>query len=393
MVIKPASVVMRGFFLTVCCLVIHGNGMAQNNPGELLKKDLLNIPARMSPKVYSALLLNVGAYQESVWAVGERGILLSSQDAGKTLRQAKVPVAVNLTAVRAVDDKQVWAVGHDGVVLGSQNAGADWQLIFDGRQANKLLLADVKDREQKFKAIADAAAPAKKKDAQAIWDKALRCLEDSEAGVRFGPSRPLLDVYFRNQNEGVVVGAYGQIFRTRDAGKTWESLVARIDNFDSLHYNSVQGDSKDRLVMVGEQGKVYLSSDFGDTWTISDTKYRGHLYGSVINKTADGLWSVIAYGFAGNVFDLTSTSGKKESLEVRGTKVQGTESLTGAAKWADGSIILLDQAGALYKRSVNDSTWTTIGQAPSGLYTGLTITASQQLIASSKGGLKQLLLK
>ncbi len=56
---------------------------------------------------------------------GERGIVLLSDDAGVSWRQAKVPVSVSLTAVQFVDAEQGWAVGHLGVVLHTQDGGGN----------------------------------------------------------------------------------------------------------------------------------------------------------------------------------------------------------------------------------------------------------------------------
>lgn len=71
-------------------------------------------------------------------AVGERGVVLLSDDEGRHWRQASVPVSVTLTSLAFVDDKIGWAVGHGGVVLHSIDAGATWSKQIDGAGLAKI---------------------------------------------------------------------------------------------------------------------------------------------------------------------------------------------------------------------------------------------------------------
>src|SRR5213593_949007 len=67
------------------------------------------LPVAMAAK---SMLLGAAQAGERLVAVGERGIVVLSEDAGRTWRQARVPVSVTLTAVRFVDAKQGFVVGH-----------------------------------------------------------------------------------------------------------------------------------------------------------------------------------------------------------------------------------------------------------------------------------------
>src|SRR5881392_2872753 len=66
-------------------------------------------------------------------AVGERGIVIFSDDHGGRWQQAKVPVSVTLCAVRFIDKRQGWVVGHAGVVLATRDGGSSWSKQLDGR--------------------------------------------------------------------------------------------------------------------------------------------------------------------------------------------------------------------------------------------------------------------
>ena len=50
-------------------------------------------------------------------------------------------------------------------------------------------------------------------------------LENLQADLEIGPVNPFLDVWFENENNGFVVGAYGMFLRTTDGGKTWKTQL------------------------------------------------------------------------------------------------------------------------------------------------------------------------
>ena len=102
--------------------------------------DVLDLPARVSALAINSPLSGMARAGERVIAVGQRGHILFSDDAGKHWQQAAVPVSADLTAVNFPTTTQGWAVGNDGVVLHSSDAGATWQKQLDGRQIGALLV-------------------------------------------------------------------------------------------------------------------------------------------------------------------------------------------------------------------------------------------------------------
>ncbi|WP_220476874.1 WD40/YVTN/BNR-like repeat-containing protein [Massilia cavernae] len=79
-----------------------------------------------------------------VVAVGERGLVVLSDDAGASWRQARaVPVSTTLTAVSFRSAQLGWAVGHGGVVLHTRDGGDTWT-----RQADGASLARARCRPQ-----------------------------------------------------------------------------------------------------------------------------------------------------------------------------------------------------------------------------------------------------
>jgi len=260
--------------------------------------DLLSVPALQSEKAAHALLLGVATTGGRLVAVGERGIVVTSDDQGQTWRQALVPVSVSLTAVHFESPTLGWAVGHDGVVLKTEDGGQVWSKLLDGNQANSLVLADLKARIAELEgAVAEASGDDLDRLQVELETRQFR-LEDAEAGASFGPARPLLALWFKDEHLGFVLGAFGQIFRTDDGGKTWVSLTGALMNPDSLHLNSIARLANGTLAVVGERGTIWFSGDEGASWRTSEVGYDGHLYGVV----QAGQGALLAFGFAGNIF-------------------------------------------------------------------------------------------
>ncbi len=290
-----------------------------------LAKDPLDLAARQSARAPTSLLVGMAAAGERIVAVGERGIVVRSDAHGANWSQAKVPVSVMLTAVSFFDASHGWAVGHDGVILSSTDGGASWLRRFDGNASNRLMLDDA----------TAALAAARSKGGKSLED-AGNALGDIEATAKFGPSRPLLGLWFRNQQLGYAVGAYGQAFRTDDGGLQWQSMGRALSNPEGLHYNAIGGGPDGQLAIAGEAGRVFRSGDNGVSWKTEETGYQGHLYGVIYVGKA-----LLVYGFGGHIF--RSDNG---GPWARITKVSD-KSLVGGAPQDDGTLLLAAQDGSL----------------------------------------------
>ena len=299
-------------------------------------RDPLQTPARMSARAPKAMLTAMALAGQRTVAVGERGIILVRDGGDKAAwQQAKVPVSVTLTDVTFANGRDGWAVGHDGVILSTNDGGAQWTLRFDGNQANALMLADAKAALAKAQAAGTGGAAAGADGALADAENALA---DIEAAAKFGPSRPLLGVWFRDAKTGYAVGAYGQAFRTTDGGANWHSMGAGLPNPEGLHYNAIAGGPGRMLAIAGEGGYVYRSLDGGDKWQRIETGYSGQLYGVMFTGRA-----MLAYGFGGHVF--RSEDG---GATWRETPAVTKKSLVGGTMQGS-SIVLAAQDGALLR--------------------------------------------
>ena len=265
---------------------------------------------------------------ERIVAIGERGLIVLSDDQGKTWRQARqVPVSVSLTALSFVDAQRGWAVGHGGVVLHTTDGGETWT-----RQADGVALARA------------ALAEAEQLAAQRPGDPAAeRALADARRLVDDGADKPLLDVRFVDSQRGWVVGAYNLFFETVDGGATWRSVSARLDNPRALHLNAlaVRGQT---LFIAGEQGVLYRSIDAGQTFESLASPYKG----SWFSVALEGEGAVTVGGLRGNAF--RSADGGASWSAVEGLP---PVSIVSAVAWADGGVLLSNQAGQFFVARAN----------------------------------------
>jgi photosystem II stability/assembly factor-like uncharacterized protein len=205
-------------------------------------------------------------------AVGERGLVLLSDDDGRQWRQVPVPVSAGLTAVTFVDARHGWIVGHGGVVLVTHDGGESWAQQLDGLRIAALMM----------------------KDAEAAGDT--KAMAEAKRLIADGADKPLLDVLFRDALHGIVVGAYNLALATSDGGATWQPLSRALDNPKGLHLYAAR-QRGDEVLLAGEQGLVLRSTDGGRRFARLATPYRG----SFFTVALDGGEDIVVAGLRGNV--------------------------------------------------------------------------------------------
>lgn len=180
-----------------------------------------------------------------VVAVGEQGIVLTSDDLGQSWQQAAIDQrrGSSLTGIARLSAERLVAVGHDGWILRSEDGGHHWQ---ESRIDNEL-------------------------------------------------AEPLLGVWAGDAEHVMAYGSYGKYFVSADGGRSWQARELPVDGY---HLNGMDGGSDGRLMLVGEQGTVLRSADGGQNWERLPGFYNGSLFG-VVRLSAER-W--LAYGMRGHVF-------------------------------------------------------------------------------------------
>lgn len=247
-------------------------------------RDVLDTPAAASPLAAKGLVNGLARAGERVVAVGQRGHILWSDDAGQTWQQAQVPVSSDLVAVHFASASKGWAVGHDGVILHSADGGRSWQRQRDGRPD----AADV----------------------------------------------PLLDVWFQDEARGYAVGAFGLLLETADGGRTWTSAQDGSDNPKKMHLYAVRGIAGD-LWIAGEQGLLLKLDRASGRYVAVALPYPGTLFGIAGNERA-----LVVHGLRGTVLRSADRGASWQAVPT-GLQV----GITAAAVDARGTLLLASQAG------------------------------------------------
>jgi photosystem II stability/assembly factor-like uncharacterized protein len=343
------------------------------------KNDLLLRPATLTKNLSRHVYMDIERAGSRVVAVGEMGAIVYSDDQGLSWQQAEVPTSVMLTAVYFPTEKKGWAVGHDGVVLHSSDGGQSWQKQLDGNLVNKLVLEATKNvyatLEQR---VVTATADDERADLERDLEEVSFLLGDAEYAMNEGPTKPFFDVWFANEQEGLIVGAFGMIFRTEDGGENWVAKNSAIDNPDGFHYYGL-AETKTALLLVGEAGIMYRSYDQGNSWEALESPYEGPMFGIGANPAGD---KAVAVGLRGKIVVMKENG---DSLDLRETVIP--VALNAVIVSDGGSWFLTGLAGQLLRQEEENNEFVPLGVRFPGCMS-IVETDGMSLILAGLGGLK-----
>ncbi|WP_248916900.1 WD40/YVTN/BNR-like repeat-containing protein [Pseudomonas moorei] len=320
--------------------------------------DVLDQPAQSSKLADRSPLLDLAQAGKRLIAVGQRGHILYSDDQGIHWTQARVPVSTDLNAVQFATEQQGWAVGHDGVVLHSRDGGSSWEKQLDGRQLGRLM-------QQYYSARSESEQ----------WQELSKRIETE------GADKPFLDLWFSDELNGFVVGAFNLIFRTRDGGKSWEPWADRIDNPSGYHLNAIADDGK-HLFIAGEQGLLVRLADNGERFQALTTPYEGSFFGL---SAQPGM--LLAYGLRGHVY-----RSKDEGLSWTKVPTGLNSSITASASDRHGQLYLFAQTGQVLASKDQGEHFQSLDLGPSAPIYGAMLAEQNRLLLVGPRGISQRLL-
>jgi photosystem II stability/assembly factor-like uncharacterized protein len=255
---------------------------------------LLLSPAEKRAHADAAMLLGVARAGRRLVAVGDHGVILLSDDEGRTFRQAQaVPVRSTLTSAAFADAMNGWAVGHGGVILHTADGGETWAL-----QRSEL-----------------------------------------------NDDRPLFAVRFSDAQHGVAAGLWSLLLITADGGRNWSPVTlppppegGKADrNLFALFANG-----KGALFIAAERGTVLRSDDGGTTWSYLNTGYKGSFWtgcalkdgtlivgglrGTIYRSTDDGRsWHAAASGTKSSITHIAEAGDRIVAVGLDGVQLQSTD--------------------------------------------------------------------
>lgn len=222
------------------------------------------VPAEHARLAAHGLLIGIAAAGGRLVAVGDRGVIVFSDDGGASwVQAASVPVQALLTGVCFLDARHGVAVGHDELILRSADGGVSWQVAHYAPEAQ----------------------------------------------------RPLLDVWCGSAGRVIAVGAYSAFLTSADGGVSWTAVkfspapasssaraVAAEHPADTagggFHLNRIVAAGEQRLYIAGEAGHLYRSDDAGRSWITLAAPYAGSFFGALpLDRDV-----VLAFGLRGNLY-------------------------------------------------------------------------------------------
>ncbi|WP_228743566.1 WD40/YVTN/BNR-like repeat-containing protein [Marinobacter sp. F4218] len=321
--------------LGAACL---GLSMACASPVAFALTDVIETPARPTELAPENLLNDVERAGDRILAIGERGHIIFSDDEGDTWTQAEVPVSVTLTGIDFGSDTHGWAVGHSGVVLHSDDAGQTWELQLTGTRAAELAIESQEEAIAAMEERVEAAPEEKKSDLEWALDDLYFALENMQADLDIGPVNPFLDVWFADENQGFVIGAYGMFFHTKDGGETWQDWSPKLSNPQNFHLNAISRVGGGAMVIVGEAGQIHVSVDQGQNWERREGPYPGSLFGVIGTGRVN---EILAFGLRGTLM-LSTDLGKSWSMVSTGSTATLNDGFA-----EDSRIVLVGNSGAV----------------------------------------------
>jgi photosystem II stability/assembly factor-like uncharacterized protein len=319
-------------------------------------QDPLDCAAQTRHSLDRRPLLAIARAGASLVAVGSRGMIIRSEDEGKSWIQSAVPVQSDLLAVHFPTPTDGWAVGHNGVILHSSDGGRSWAKQFDGRVAAEVF--------RNFYAARGTEAAAK-------------ATAQLEQNFKAGPALPWLDVWFEDAERGFVVGSFGMIAATVDGGKTWEPWLERIDDDRSLNLNGIRGVGRN-LYVAGERGMVFKLDRKSQRFKGIATGYTGSFFGIV--GTSE---SLLAFGLRGVLYRSGDggTTWAPLKVPVEATVTAGTVSGSGA-------FVLVNSAGQLLLGDRKGGSFTVIQPAAPMRYTGVLLASQGTVVVTGLSGIR-----
>ncbi len=337
---------------TICTALAGAVQSAQAAP--LNGADPMNTPAIISPNALHSLLLDITTAPGGlIVAVGERGNILTSRDAGANWQQQQCPVSVTLTAVRFASASQGWVVGHSGMILHTEDGGTTWIRQLDGAGAAAQAVDDAKSAPEGGAVRHDAALL-----------------------VKDGPDKPFLALAVVDAQHVYAAGAYGLLFATRDGGTHWRSLMPGLPNPEGKNLYGI-GVAGPATLIVGEQGSLFLSDDAGEHFAALGSPYQGSYFGILTDRSG----AFLTFGLRGHAYR-SEDHGRSWSAIPTGIG----DSITGATRLPDGSIVMVGTGGELICETRGAGAFARIPLARAFPFTATTMAADGTLILTGVQG-------
>lgn len=205
-------------------------------------------------KNVSKFMLSVDRVSNRLIAVGELGSISLSTDQASSWSKIDSPVDTSLTSVFMLNESTAWAAGHDATIIKTTNGGKHWEIMYSNIELDA----------------------------------------------------PIFDIWFKDQKNGIAIGAYGLLLITNDGGINWKKEYLGEDDFHL--FSIIEGN--DEIFFASEMGGVYQFTDINN-WKYFNTDYEGSLFNGIV---LDDSRELLLFSMQGNILQGKDNSWNKVKL-------------------------------------------------------------------------------
>ncbi|HZH84351.1 MAG TPA: YCF48-related protein [Phototrophicaceae bacterium] len=237
--------------------------------------------------LHDDLLAIDGAEDGKRVAVGKFGLILVTNDNGKTWERRATDTTKALSAISFGDPKHGFVVGNGGTLLATSDGGANWHSQSSGSKDQLLGVyalnatnAYVVGAFGTLLSTSDAGQNWIRHELK--WDQLIgKIINDS------GYVEPNLNaIYFSSPMKGWIVGEFGLVLHTEDGGSTW---TAQRSGSDLPQLYAVKFVNDQRGWAIGQAGSLIHTTDGGKRWAPVEINSQRDLY----NISVDGQHCII----------------------------------------------------------------------------------------------------
>jgi len=247
------------------------------------------------PTQRSDLLQAVASNDQVIVAVGNRGIVLTSADAGQSWQRRMLDGQPFLMDIDVCPDGSFAALSATAQVwLGSQDAG-DWQpAALETPETPQALTCDTQGR---LWVVGSFSTIWRSDDRGQSWQET-----SLDEDLHF------TTIQFVDKELAFMTGEFGTVARSTDGGESWEMLAPIEGEFypqDAIFLD------RDNGWVVGLTGTVLRTTDGGESWVPETTNTEAPFYaidrrgddmylvggfGTVLKRAANGSWENVDHG-------------------------------------------------------------------------------------------------
>ncbi|HEV2704539.1 MAG TPA: YCF48-related protein [Pyrinomonadaceae bacterium] len=222
------------------------------------------------------------------WVAGDAGLILHTQDGGRTWAQQRVETTENINDIYFRNKEDGYLLAGNRIFT-TDDAGQTW------REAARFQPATFGGAEPELYSVRFTS---KKKGwavgslsrSDRIADSLLLYTDDGGTSwqrQRVPTQDEIFQIDFAGEKRGWVVGSSGVILHTSDGGQTWTKQLSNTT--ETLYHVDFRNERTGWA--VGSRGTILLTDDGGQTWRVVSSPVRATLLKVAFINDEDG-WAV-----------------------------------------------------------------------------------------------------